>query len=125
MRALALSAALLLAGCVTPIVNYDKMDAAQIAALVKDKTAAANCVVLNTPYGRGVSTYMALDKSVLEKGAILTIDEQCKMSLTQGQLAPTFQMVPVPVQPAPAIRPQSAPSSWLRGVLETSAQMQR
>ncbi len=90
------AAALTATACVTPIADYKSMSAEQIAALVRDKTAAANCIVLNTPYGRGVSTYMALDKSVLERGAVLTVDEQCKMSLTQGSATAgaTFRLVP-------------------------------
>lgn len=84
-------------GCVTPIVDYKAMSPEQIKELVRDKSAAANCVVLNTPYGRGVATYLALDRSVLEKGAVLSVDEQCKISLQQGQIsAPAFQLVPVP-----------------------------
>lgn len=119
MKASIVLVALALGGCVTPLVDYKSMSPEQISALGKDKTAAANCVVLNTPYGRGVSTYMALDKSVLEKGAKLTVDEQCKMDLQQGGLiqAPTqpqvIQILPQPapqtvVPPGPPVfRPQS------------------
>lgn len=98
MRALLLGAALLAAGCVTPIVDYTSMSPEQIKELVKDKAAAANCIVLNTPYGRGVTTNFALDKSVIAQGGTFSIDEQCKMTFQQGTLpsAGTFRLVPAP-----------------------------
>lgn len=95
MRAAALVAALLLTGCVTPIVNYREMTPEQIKELVKDKAMAGNCIVLNTPYGRGVTTNIAIDKSVVAAGGTYTVDEQCKMTFTQG--GPPAQ-VPVIVQ---------------------------
>lgn len=79
---------LLLGGCVTPIVDYGKLDAKQIEAMVKDKTMVGNCVVLNTPYGRGVSTYFAMDKSTVDKGGTFTVDEQCKIGFQQGPPRP-------------------------------------
>lgn len=97
MKALALGVALLLAGCVTPIVNYREMSPEQIKELVKDRAAAGNCIVLNTPYGRGVTTNFAVDKTVVAAGGSITIDEQCKVTFQQGTPAEgKFRLVPVP-----------------------------
>lgn len=74
-----------LGGCgVTPIVDYKGMTAEQIRELVKDKAMAGNCIVANTPYGRGVTTYLAVDKSVVSNGGSISVDEQCKWTFTQG-----------------------------------------
>jgi hypothetical protein len=74
-----------LASCgVTPIVDYKGMSAEQIRELVKDKAMAGNCIVANTPYGRGVTTYLAVDKSVVSNGGSISVDEQCKWTFTQG-----------------------------------------
>ena len=84
MRALLLAGALATAGCVTPIVDYKAMSPDQIKELVRDKAMAGNCVVLNTPYGRGVTTNIAIDKSVVSAGGTFSVDEQCKMTFQQG-----------------------------------------
>lgn len=84
MRALVLAGALMAAGCVTPIVDYKAMSPDQIKELVRDKAMAGNCVVLNTPYGRGVTTNLAIDKSVIANGGTFSVDEQCKMTFQQG-----------------------------------------
>lgn len=99
MRAAFLGVALLTAGCVTPIVDYKAMSPEQIKELVRDKAMAGNCIVLNTPYGRGVTTNIAIDKSVVAQGGTFAVDEQCKMTFQQG-VGPTsggaFRLVPAP-----------------------------
>lgn len=100
MRALAaLALAALCAGCgVTPIVSYDKMQPDQIKELVKDKTAVGNCVTANTPYGKGIATYIAIDKNAVAAGGSVTITDQCMMTFTNGAAS---QPLPVIIQDSP------------------------
>ena len=75
---------LLLTGCTSMMNPYVGMTADQISAAIKDKNLTAWCIVLNTPYGRGITSILNLDKQVLPTGSAVSIDEQCKVSVTAG-----------------------------------------
>lgn len=79
-------AALALGGCagVNMPFNMDKMTPEQIAAFAKIKEANMGCLVVNSPYGRGVGTFVNLDKNVLPPGASVSIDEQCKVTINSA-----------------------------------------
>ena len=99
MRRLALGLAFVLAGCgATPIVDYTKMSADQITAVVRDKTAVGNCLKANTPYGTATSTYIAIDKAAVAAGGTVAINAECQITFTNG--APS-QPMPVVIQDAP------------------------
>lgn len=97
MRPLALGLLLFfLAGCgATPIVDYAKMSAEQIAAVTKDKTAVGHCIKANTPYGTATSTYIAIDKASVAAGGGVSINAECQVTFTNG--APS-QTLPVLIQ---------------------------
>ena len=82
---------LLLAGCVTPMVDYKAMTPEQIKELVRDKSAAGTCLVANTPYGKGITTYFAIDAKVLQAGGTMTITDQCQMTFSNGGPADRFR----------------------------------
>jgi uncharacterized protein YceK len=71
-------------GCASLMNPYVDMTAEQIAAAVKDKNLTAWCLVLNTPYGRGITSILNLDKAVLPPGSAVLIDNECKVSITTG-----------------------------------------
>lgn len=76
----------LLAGC-AGAPGYQGMTAEQIAALAKMKDANVACTIVNTPWGRGVATFMNVDRGVIAKGAV-TVDGDCKVTVTNEQPAP-------------------------------------
>lgn len=76
--------ALLLTGCASMMNPYVDMSPEQISAAVKDKNLTAWCLVLNTPYGRGITSILNLDKAVLPAGSSISVDEQCKILVTTG-----------------------------------------
>lgn len=83
---------IVLTGCagVNMPFEMEKMTPEQLAALAKIKEANSFCVVVNSPYGRGVAVFMNLDRAVIPNGSI-TVDEQCKTTVT----------VSTPPKPAP------------------------
>lgn len=87
MRKLLLAAAVALAGCQTLPADPSKMAADQLREWVKDKTANISCGVVNSPYGRGVMTSVALDKAVIFNGTV-TVDGECKVSVTNDSRKP-------------------------------------
>lgn len=82
--AVAALGALALGGCagVNMPFNMDKMTPEQIAAFAKIKEANMGCLVVNSVYGRAVGTFLNLDKGVLPPGTSVSIDEQCKTTIT-------------------------------------------
>ena len=68
----------ILSGCVSLPIDPSKMSAEQIKEWVKDKSIAATCATMNTPYGRGIVVHVGVDKSVMIAGAV-TVDDQCKI----------------------------------------------
>jgi hypothetical protein len=87
MRALTLLfVALMIGGCVTGgalPANPEKMSAEQLKEWVKDKNANAGCLVANTPYGKGNSVFLALDKGIVVNGTI-TIKDNCEITIQNG-----------------------------------------
>ena len=68
-------------GCVTGgslPANPEKMSEGQLREWVKDKNANAGCLVANTPYGKGNSVFLALDRGIVVNGTI-TIKDNCEI----------------------------------------------
>ncbi len=87
MRSL-LSVIALLAGCVSLPADPTKMSAEQLKEWAKDKNANIACGVVNSPYGRGVATYVVLDKAVIFNGTV-SVDGECKVTISNdGRKAP-------------------------------------
>lgn len=79
-------AALLLPGCVTGGLlpaNPEKMSAEQLHEWVKDRNANAGCLVANTPYGKGNSVFLALDKGIVVNGTVV-IKDNCEITIING-----------------------------------------
>jgi hypothetical protein len=81
----------LIGGCASA--GYQGMTPEQIAATAKMKDANVNCVVLNSPYGRGVTVFINLDKGVIPLGTI-TVDSECKTTVSTS---------PAPFKPEPTL----------------------
>lgn len=97
LRVVALALVAAFAGCASVPADPSKMSAEQLKEWVRDKNANMACTVVNSPYGRGVMTYVVLDKAVIVDGS-LTMDNECRISITNSR--------PVPVAaPASAVRP--------------------
>ena len=72
---------LMMAGCANTLpADPTKMSPEQLREMAKDKNANISCGVVNSPYGRGVMTYVVLDKSVVIDGSV-TVDNECKVSI--------------------------------------------
>lgn len=79
-----LACLLILAGCASPgtgIVGSPE----QIREMAKIKDAVAICVQLNTPWGPQRTSVVSVDKGLM---ATVTVDEQCKQTLTVTQPEP-------------------------------------
>jgi len=77
-----------LSGCVSLPVDPTKMSAEQLKEWAKDKNANIVCGIVNSPYGRGIATYVVLDKTVIFNGTV-TVDGECKVSITNDSSKPT------------------------------------
>ena len=77
-----LALALMLTGCATLPLNYSKMSADQLNALVKDKNANIGCATVQTPY-KGNVLYLVLDKGVVQAGSV-TIKSDCEVTITNA-----------------------------------------
>ena len=73
----------LLSGCATIPGALGDMSVEQLREIAKIKDASVTCIVFNTPYGRGLATFVNLDKGVLAAGT-LTVDDQCKTTINAG-----------------------------------------
>nr|WP_316642894.1 hypothetical protein [uncultured Roseateles sp.] len=81
---LAIAVATALAGCANTLpADPTKMSADQLQAWAKDKNANISCGVVNSPYGRGVMTYVVLDKGIVIDGSV-TVDNECKVQITNS-----------------------------------------
>jgi hypothetical protein len=80
-----------LAGCLNGgslPANPKEMSAEQLKEWVKDKNANAGCLVANTPYGKGNSVFLALDKGIVVNGTII-IKDNCEITIINGPAKPT------------------------------------
>jgi hypothetical protein len=67
--------------------GYQNMTPEQIAATAKMKDANINCVIIASPWGKGVTTFLNLDKGVLPVGTI-TVDSECRITIRNQEPAP-------------------------------------
>ncbi len=70
-----------LTGCMQLPANPEKMSPEQLREWAKDKNANIACGVVNSPYGRGVGTYVVLDKGIVVNGSV-SVDPECKITIT-------------------------------------------
>ena len=79
--AIALIAIAMLAGCASN--SYQGMSPEQIAALATMKDANVNCVVLNTPWGKSVTTFVNVNQSVIDNGGV-SVTPDCQTTFTNS-----------------------------------------
>jgi len=84
---LTISMLILLMGCMTLPADPAKMSPEQLREWAKDKNANIACGVFLSPYGKGVGTYIVLDKGIVFNGAI-TVDPECKVTITNDSRVP-------------------------------------
>lgn len=79
----------LFAGCATSPNGYDpsKLTAEQIKATVADKSTTVSCGLLTSVYGRGVSVYVNLDAERQPVAGTVTVDGECKTTVTVAPAA--------------------------------------
>ena len=92
--------ALALAGCVSVPGNPEKMSPDQLREWARDKNANIACGVINSPYGRGIATYVVLDKGVVFNGSV-SVDPECKITVTNETHPKPAAIQPVPVTIVP------------------------
>lgn len=81
MRMLLLVAVLALAGCNSLPADPAAMSPEQLKEWAKDKNANISCGIVNSPWGRGVGTYVVLDKGTVFNGTV-TVDNECKVTIS-------------------------------------------
>lgn len=81
MRKIIALALIALPACVQMPANPEKMSPEQLREWAKDKNANIACGVVNSPYGRGIGTYVVLDKGTVVNGTV-TVDQECKITIT-------------------------------------------
>ncbi len=78
---------LLCVGCsVTLPADPTRMTPEQLKAWAADKNANIQCVVANSPYGKGNAVALVLDKGIVVNGTV-TVDDACKVTITNGSPA--------------------------------------
>lgn len=91
-------------GCVAIPGNPEKMSPEQLREWARDRNANIACGVVNSPYGRGIATYVVLDKGVVFNGSV-SVDPECKITVTNETHAkpaaalPFLSPVPVTIIP--------------------------
>lgn len=63
------------------------LSAEQMKAMASDKNANAFCGVASGPWGKVITTYVVVDKSVLSDGGF-AVDENCKVQLITNRAPP-------------------------------------
>jgi len=81
MRTLTFFLSLALTSCMTIPGNPEKMSAEQLREWARDRNANIACGVVSSPYWRGVSTYVVLDRGVVFNGTV-SVDPECKITVT-------------------------------------------
>ena len=76
---------LLLMGCASFPASPTSMTPEQLKEWAKDKNAHIVCIVANTPYGKGSTLFVTLDKGVVPNGTIV-IDDACKTTISNSAL---------------------------------------
>lgn len=95
-----LLAGMLLAGCATQG-GYQNMTPEQIAAMAGMKDANVNCTKGSTPLtGQFVTVFVNLDQNVIPAGGI-TVDGDCKVTITNTQSQTTVTTVTTPLAARP------------------------
>ena len=74
-------------GCLSLPANPEKMTPEQIREWTKDKSIAATCTTINSPYGRGIVVHVGMDKGVVAAGSV-QVDDQCKVTITNAPTPP-------------------------------------
>jgi len=79
----------LLAGCASAPGGFDpsKLNADQLKALAAEKDATISCGLLTSVYGRGVAVYVNFDKGTIPANGTITIDAECKTTVTLSKPA--------------------------------------
>ena len=67
--------------------NPSKMSPQQIKEWVKDKTDYIFCGTANSPWGKGVGTYVSIDKGVAPNTSV-TVEGDCKTTIINTTPAP-------------------------------------
>ena len=75
------------AGCLALPANPEKMSPEQIREWTKDKSIAATCTTINSPYGRGIVVHVGMDKGVVAAGSV-QVDSECKVTITNAPVPP-------------------------------------
>ena len=78
---------LLLTGCMTLPADPAKMSPEQLKEWAKDKNANIACGTYLSPYGKGVGTYVVLDKGVVFNGTV-SVDSECKVTIQNDSRQP-------------------------------------
>ncbi len=99
---------LMLSGCASLFGSGQTLSAEQITAMGKDKNANAICITASGPWGKAITTYVVVDKSVLNTGTF-GVDTDCKVTMQNekqviqqvvrevpapGPVSPLFSTVP-------------------------------
>ena len=97
MRTL-LVAPLLLSGCLSLPADPTQMSAEQLREWVKDRSTGIQCVIANTPWGRGIAVSVNVDQSKALESGSLSVDDACKIVLNKDSrpVQPVAPVAPVP-----------------------------
>lgn len=63
-----------------------QMDAKQLEAASKTKDVNAVCITASGPWGKGQTTYLNVDRTVIKNGSV-QVDDQCKLTFTNSEKA--------------------------------------
>ena len=91
MRALVIaSLALALSGCASMLGNapVQEMTAKQLHEFAKIKDATITCLIVNSPYGKGMALFLSLDKAVIPAGSVSVVDN-CVAKIITGPVPKT------------------------------------
>ena len=62
---------------------FQGMNADQINAAIADKDAAATCTVVNSPWGKGITTWINVNANIVRNGG-LKIAADCSVDFTNA-----------------------------------------
>lgn len=94
-----------ISGCGTLFGGGQSLTADQINAMGKDKNANAICITASGPWGKAVTTYVVVDKSVLNTGSF-GVDTDCKVTMqNEKQIVQVVRETPTPAPVSPLFGP--------------------